>query len=179
MAVLPPVKLLSFSFCKSKQSERTWKHFRYEINTFIQAAMMQCIVSDYPSYGMNCTHQDQIWAKSVLGEGAECDWEGREGRRRAKRARWGKEEKPRFILGHNLQGSSEILSPFINSSWGKAVLTKHRTESGGKKDVHAQEQKWLIRQLLVCSFVLLLLYQYCFNMKLESCEMYLFLWSFF
>lgn len=48
MAVLPPVKLLSFSFCKSKQSERTWKHFRYEINTFIQAAMMQRIVSDWP-----------------------------------------------------------------------------------------------------------------------------------
>lgn len=47
MAVLPPVKLLSFSFCKSKQRECTWKHFRYEINTFIKAAMRQCVISDW------------------------------------------------------------------------------------------------------------------------------------
>lgn len=33
--------------------------------------------------------------------------------------------------------------------------------------------------LFVCLFVLCLLHQCRFNMKLESCEMDLFLWSFF
>lgn len=101
---------------------------------------------------MSCTHQDQIWTESVLGEGAECDLEGREGRRRAKRARWGKEEKPRFILGHNLQGSSEMLSPFINSYCGKAVLTKHRPESGGEKR-RAHTGTEMVDQAVVCLFV--------------------------
>lgn len=70
-------------------------------------------------------------------------------------------------------------------SFHKRFLWKgcpHQTQNwewGGKRCACRGTEMVDQAVVFVCLLVFLLLHPYCFNMKLESCEMYLFLWFFF